>query len=134
MKGRCLNSRDQRYSDYGGRGITVSDEWKKSFATFIEDMGHRPTDKHTLDRIDNDKGYSKDNCRWATYQEQNMNKRVYKNSITGVRGIREVSNGKFVVRVSIGNGKQKNIGTFKSLDEAIKRRMSWLIHTTSPQT
>lgn len=73
MKKRCLNFRDSGYSNYGARGITVSKEWME-FSTFLKDMGFRPPN-HSLDRIDNDKGYSKENCRWATNAEQASNKR-----------------------------------------------------------
>lgn len=74
MKNRCYNSKTQHYDRYGGRGITVCDEWRDSFETFYRDMGDRPSSEHTLDRKDNDKGYSKENCRWATKQEQGNNK------------------------------------------------------------
>ena len=68
MKERCLNPNHQSYPVYGGRGITLCDRWLK-FENFLEDMGERPEGK-TLDRKDNDKGYTKSNCRWATKEEQ----------------------------------------------------------------
>ena len=76
MAGRCHNPKDQRFTDYGGRGITVCDRWRgpDGFANFLADMGERPAGK-TLDRKDNDRGYSPDNCRWATNGEQASNKR-----------------------------------------------------------
>ena len=73
MKQRCLNPDDTRYHDYGGRGIKVCDEWLK-FENFYKDMGEPPKGK-SLDRKDNDKGYNRDNCRWATASEQQRNSR-----------------------------------------------------------
>ncbi len=75
MKARCLNKNVKAYKNYGGRGITVCDRWLESFSNFYADMGDRPTGKHTLERIDNSKGYSKDNCEWRTSVAQCNNKR-----------------------------------------------------------
>lgn len=74
MKSRCMNPQNISYSNYGGRGITVCERWL-SFENFIADMG--PTYKQglQLDRIDNNKGYSPDNCRWVTHKENQNNKR-----------------------------------------------------------
>lgn len=75
MKSRCLTPEHADYSNYGARGISVCDEWIRSFGAFLSDMGRRPTSRHTLDRIDNERGYQPDNCRWATYSMQNRNTR-----------------------------------------------------------
>jgi len=75
MKIRCFNPNYPRYSDWGGRGITVCDRWKNSFEDFLADMGSRPTAKHSLDRIDNNADYSPKNCKWSTRVEQDNNKR-----------------------------------------------------------
>lgn len=74
MKQRCLNPNAQAYKDYGARGITVCDLWKDSFDNFLADMGEAP-EGMSLDRIENDRGYSPDNCRWATQKQQNRNHR-----------------------------------------------------------
>jgi len=73
IKSRCFNRKDPRYKDYGGREISVCNRWK-SFENFYQDMGKRPI-KKTLDRIDNSKGYSKENCKWSTSTEQQNNMR-----------------------------------------------------------
>lgn len=75
MIGRCNNPNRKDYHYYGGRGIRVCDRWRNSFKNFLVDMGHPPTDKHTLDRINNNKGYCTENCRWATMKEQCRNRR-----------------------------------------------------------
>ena len=82
MKQRCFNPNHKRYSDYGGRGITVCDRWLNSFENFFADMGTKPSPKHSLDRIDNDGDYSAENCRWATKAEQQNNQRNNKPLIT----------------------------------------------------
>ena len=71
---RCTNPNDPRYHDYGGRGITVCVTWKDSFENFLKDMGERPS-KNQIDRIKNDKGYCKENCRWVTPQTNSRNRR-----------------------------------------------------------
>jgi hypothetical protein len=74
MIARCERPHHPAYKNYGARGITVCERWR-SFETFIADMGERPSAAHSLDRKDNDLGYFPDNCRWATDEEQNDNKR-----------------------------------------------------------
>lgn len=81
---RCKNPKAKKYYLYGGRGITVCDRWSKSFQNFYEDMGPRP-EKTSLDRIDPNKGYYKDNCRWATDREQLANLRLFNNKV-GLEG------------------------------------------------
>jgi hypothetical protein len=74
MRARCRNPNDAAYANYGGRGIDVCERWEK-FANFIADMGLRPA-KHQIDRIDNDLGYSPENCRWVTAKANLNNKRT----------------------------------------------------------
>jgi hypothetical protein len=73
MMSRCNNANHTFYDHHGGRGITVCEQWH-SFEKFLADMGERPAN-HSLERIDNNKGYSNDNCKWATQTHQNNNKR-----------------------------------------------------------
>jgi hypothetical protein len=72
MKARCKGK--TKKNNYLKRGITVCDEWINSFEQFYKDMGDRPSKYHSIDRIDNDKGYSKENCRWTTVEVQSRNK------------------------------------------------------------
>lgn len=75
MKQRCFNPNSQFYANYGGRGITVADEWISSFQAFYEHIGPAPSGAHSIDRIDNDGNYEPGNVRWATSFEQVHNRR-----------------------------------------------------------
>lgn len=73
---RCCNPDDKNYDNYGGRGISVCGEWRGSFEAFWRDMGPSYREGLTIDRIDNDGGYCKKNCRWATALTQGRNRRI----------------------------------------------------------
>jgi hypothetical protein len=72
-----MNPNNRAYANYGGRGITVCDRWlgPEGLAHFIEDMGERPGKRYTLDRVNNEEGYSPENCQWRTWDAQAKNKR-----------------------------------------------------------
>lgn len=116
MKERCYNPNSINYSRYGGRGISICDRWlgDDGFKNFIEDMGDRPK-KHTLDRIDNNKNYSPENCRWSSYFIQNAN-RSNNNEYVGISYL----NNKWVG--SLRYGKNIHQKTFKTREEAINYR------------
>ena len=75
MKNRCQNPNDGEYEHYGARGITVCERWQHSYKDFVADVGHRPSGKFSIDRIDNARGYEPGNVRWATPREQQSNRR-----------------------------------------------------------
>jgi hypothetical protein len=75
IKARCYNANHDSYPEYGGRGIVMCDSWHDDFAAFYADMGDRPTDKHTIERADNDGPYCKSNCSWVTRADQTENLR-----------------------------------------------------------
>lgn len=125
---RCKNPSASHYENYGGRGIRVCEEWKgtEGFIRFYNwSMENGYTDEMTIDRIDNDKGYSPDNCRWVSHMENCHNRGARKGSKTNVPGvtIRELANGKVSYRVNITcNYKRMYIGNYYSLEDAIAAR------------
>jgi len=76
MINRCYNEKTTSFKYYGALGVAVCEKWRKSFKSFIKDMGKKPSPEHSIDRYPNTKGnYEPGNCRWATRKEQNQNKR-----------------------------------------------------------
>jgi hypothetical protein len=78
MKSRCGNENNPKFRYWGGRGITICERWKNSFANFLADMGPKPDPALMLDRINNDGNYEPGNCRWATRSQQMLNRRPWK--------------------------------------------------------
>jgi hypothetical protein len=82
---RCERAKNPCYHLYGGRGIKVCGRWRNSFEAFLEDVGRRPSSRHSLDRIDNNDGYRPGNVRWATWGLQSRNTR--RNVIVTIEGV-----------------------------------------------
>lgn len=74
MLARCYDKKHRAYKWYGALGIRVCERWRNSFSAFLSDMGRKPSQRHTLDRKDGKKGYSPDNCQWATWKDQQRNR------------------------------------------------------------
>lgn len=124
MKDRCLNKNNERYSSYGGRGITICDRWlgEFGFENFISDMGDRPSPNHSIDRINNDDGYHPENCRWATKVTQSHNTRVRKDNTSGTKGVSfNKSRNKWNARLNY-KGKQVLNVFLKSKEDAVNAR------------
>ncbi|ANM46494.1 HNH endonuclease [Morganella phage vB_MmoM_MP1] len=128
MKARCHNPKNLRYSDYGGRGIFVCEKWFHNFEAFYLDMGPRPTEKHQLDRIDNNKGYSPDNCQWVEPNINALNKRKYTNNKSGFKGVSFDKRAKLKPwRATImRNKKQIQVGAFVTAKEANDARQQYI--------
>lgn len=92
MKDRCNNPNNDAYDRYGGRGIKVCALWQQSFTAFEADIGPRPSEKHTIDRSDNSKGYEPGNCLWATRKEQTRNRAMTVRDLDG-KPIAEIAEG-----------------------------------------
>lgn len=118
MKNRCLNPNAPSYKDYGGRGISICEEWKCDFTKFYEDMGNPPTSKHQLDRINNDGNYEKSNCRWVSPLENVNNQREKTNNKTGYSNVYAKRN-KYETGFEF-NKKYYHVGTFDTAEQAYK--------------
>ncbi len=122
MNKRCSNPKAENYERYGAQGVYVVDEWKNDYTAFYKwSMENGYKDNLTIDRIDLNKPYSPDNCRWVDYNTQNQNKGLFKSNKTGVTG---VSKYKYGYKAAIRrDGLQLNLGTFKTLEEAKSERL-----------
>lgn len=131
IKNRCYNQNSVSYKDYGARGITVCDEWlnpinflKWCDSTYIEGL--------SIDRINNDKGYSPENCRWATREIQNTNQRIRNTNTSGFAGVSwERVKAKWVAYICVNNINKK-LGRFKTVEDAVLARDNYIIENGLP--
>ena len=134
MKNRCHNENNINYKHYGARGIAVCDRWL-DIKNFIEDMYSAFKEGLTLDRSDNQLGYSKENCRWTTKVIQSRNTRVLRISNTsGYRGVNfQKSSNRFRARITV-NYKEIHLGLFETAIEAARVYDSYVIDNNLEHT
>ena len=133
MLQRCNNLESINYKYYGARGIVVCEEWLdvRNFVAWAE-ATYPNIEDATLDRIDNDKGYSPENCTWSDKTTQAINQRIMKNNKSGYVGVIWNKRGrKWCANIRI-NKILKQIGSFKTLEEAVQARDNYIIENNLP--
>lgn len=121
MKQRCYNPESEYYDCYGGRGISVCDEWMVSFAKFYEDMGCCP-EGMSIERIDVNGSYCKENCKWDTPSNQGYNTRMHSNNTSTKTGVHwHKATCKWAASIR-ANGKSIHLGVFENFEDAVKAR------------
>ena len=130
---RCTSPKIKAYKDYGGRGISVCEEWLdvRNFITWAEKT-YPNIEGVSLDRIDNDKGYSPENCTWSDKTTQCINQRIRKDNKSGYVGVGfNKSKGRWEAYISVNNTR-KHIGSFPTIEEAVLARDNYIIENKRP--
>lgn len=130
MKRRCDNPEGKVYDRYGGRGISYNPKWN-SFKNFLDDMGECPSGL-SLDRIDNNGNYAKENCRWATASEQNYNQRLRSTNTSGRKGVYYWKAGNKWRGQGRKDGKHVLLYSGPSFEDACKAREKWEVENGVP--
>ena len=128
---RCTNPNNRDYKNYGGRGISVCEEWL-DIRNFIEWAELTYSEGLSLDRINNDGNYEPNNCRWTDNSTQILNRRRMKNNKSGFVGIYCSKTPQFWVASITVKSKQRNIGTFKTIEEAVLARDNYIVENKLP--
>lgn len=129
IKKRCFNVNDSFYHRYGGRGISVSERWLNSFENFYADMGPRPSDKHSIDRINNDGNYEPGNCRWSSYEDQAKNKSTTRYvsyndkeiDLSSMAKLADVDYSKLKYRLNLGLSAEEAIALIKNENFGVEK-------------
>ena len=130
---RCTSPKIKAYKDYGGRGISVCEEWLDT-RNFVDwcDLTHPNQEGYTLDRINNDLGYSPKNCRWVDKSTQAINRRMRRTNTSGFVGVGfNKSKGKWEASLKLNNI-YKYIGSFLTIEEAAQARDNYIIENNLP--
>ena len=133
MVQRCTNPKNKNYKNYGGRGITVCEEWLdiRNFTEWCNST-YPKLEGYTLDRINNDKGYSPENCTWSDKTAQVLNRRIMKNNKSGYVGVIWDKRGrKWIANIRISK-KLINLGSFLTKEEAVQARDNYIIENNLP--
>lgn len=120
MKTRCNNENQTSFERYGKRGIKVCEDWENFSDFYNWAVYNGYADNLTIDRIDNDKGYIPENCRWTNYTTQSRNQKIRKNNKTGIKGVSQIGQ-KYMAYIHI-NGRQLKLGRFDTLEKASEAR------------
>lgn len=131
MLDRCNNPNSKIYKNYGGRGITIYQEWL-NLENFLAWCDKTYIEGLTLDRINNDLGYHPDNCRWVTKSEQAINRRMKGINTSGYTGVSyHKTKNKWTANIGINN-KLKHLGQFDSIEEAVQARDNYITQNSLP--
>lgn len=120
MKTRCTNENSSHYDNYGGRGITIQDNWLNDFERFFEHIGPAPSEKHSVDRIDTNGNYEEGNVKWSTVSEQAQNTRKPKSGKNKYKWVSFDVQSMLFRTVFVLHGEKYSTGSFVCEDEAAR--------------